>query len=356
MRENANEPFVRNAWYIAAWPEELEDDQIVARTIMNEPLILFRGPDGKAAALEDRCCHRGAPLSHGWMTDKGVICGYHGLVFDGTGRCVDIPGQDGISAKTRVRSYPIVERQQIVWIWMGDPARADESLILDYPFHDQPEKWPHKKATFVINANYMMMMDNLMDLSHLAYVHRKTVGGSPAAHATAEVTVEETEQGCVFYRWMMDSPAPPTYVKAVGFEGTIDRWHRFEYVAPATVIQNNGAIDAGKGARENRDQPGLHFQLLHHATPETETSFHYFFSTANGYRQDDPAATQQMFDEIYPTFLEDKSIMEAQQDRIDREPERELVPIKGDKALFAARKALHRMIEAERDEVAAAAE
>ena len=347
MRENANEPFVRNAWYIAAWPEELEGG-LIARTILNEPLILFRDANGTAAALEDRCCHRGAPLSHGRLIKSGIQCGYHGLVFDGTGRCVEIPGQDKISSRNRVRSYPIVERQQIVWIWMGDPSRADESKLVDYPFHDQPEQWPHKKASFIIKANYMMMIDNLMDLSHLAYVHSNTIGGNPEAHAKAENTVTDTENGCLYQRWMIDSPPPPTYVKAVGFKGPIDRWHRFEYFAPSTVIQNNGAIDTGKGARENRNQPGLHFQLLHHATPETETSFHYFFSVANGYRQDEPAATQLLFDATFPTFQEDKVIMEGQQQRIDLDPARELIPNKGDRALFAARKAVKKLIDAER--------
>ena len=346
MRENANEPFVRNAWYIAAWPEELEDG-VLARTIMGEPLVIFRDADGKAAALEDRCCHRGAPLSQGWIGDKGITCGYHGLVFDGSGACVEIPGQDNIPAQTRVDAYPVVERQKIIWIWMGDAGAADETKIVDYPYHDQPEKWPHKKATFTIGANYMMMMDNLMDLSHLAYVHRKTIGGSPEAHAAAENAVTETETGCIYERWMMNSPPPPTYVKAVGFEGQIDRWHHFEYIAPATVIQNNGAIDAGKGARENRDQPGLQFQIIHHATPETETSFHYFFSLANGYRQDEPEATEQLFTESYPTFLEDKVILEAQQANIDRRPDRELIAIQDDRAVFAARRAIKKMIEAE---------
>jgi phenylpropionate dioxygenase-like ring-hydroxylating dioxygenase large terminal subunit len=348
-----NEPFVENAWYIAAWPDEIADG-IVARTILNRPLVVFRDADGKASALEDSCCHRGAPLSHGWKTDKGVQCGYHGLVFDGAGTCVHIPGQETVPTSARVRSYPVVERQQIVWIWMGDPARADEAKIVDYPFHDMPEKWPHKKSMFGIGANYMMMMDNLMDLTHLAFVHRKTIGGSPEAHAAAELVVEPTERGCRYERWMTDSPTPPTYVKAVGFKGNIDRWHRFEYVGPSTVIQHNGAIDVGKGARENQDQPGLHFRILHHATPETETSFHYFWSVANGYRQDDPAATQQLYDESYPTFLEDKAIMEVQQDRLDRDPDRRLVSIRADKALYLARQALHRMIAEERSEAAAA--
>lgn len=364
MNNPRNEPFVRNAWYIAAWPEELaaKDDDgdgtetgVVGRTIMNEPIVLFRDANGRASALEDSCCHRGAPLSHGWTDGKGLKCGYHGLVFDGDGKCIDIPGQDTVPASARVRSYPVVERHQCIWIWMGDADAADESKILDYPFHDQPEKWPHKKAVFTINANYMMMIDNLMDLSHLAYVHRKTIGGLPEAHAAAEMAIRPTDTGVFYERWMMNAPAPPTYVKAVGFKGNIDRWHKFEYVAPATVIQNNGAIDVGRGARENQDQPGLHFQLIHHATPETETSFHYFFSVANGYRQDEPAATKQLFDESLPTFKEDKAIMEVQQARLDRDPGRTLVSIKADKALYLARKHLHGMIEAERAGASAAA-
>ena len=347
MTNTASEPFVRNAWYIAAWPEELEDG-IVARTIMNQPLVIFRDTNGKASALEDRCCHRGAPLSHGWLMENGLQCGYHGLTFDGNGKCVKVPGQDTVPSSAQVRSFPIVEKQQCIWIWMGDADRADESTILDYPYHDMPEKWPHKKTSFTIIANYMMMMDNLMDLTHLAYVHRNTIGGNPEAHAAAEMVIEPTEDGCHFERWMIDSPTPPTYVKAVGFKGNIDRWHRFDYVAPTSVIQNNGAIDVGKNARENQDQPGLQFQILHHATPETETSFHYFWSVANGYRQDDPAATQQLYDESYPTFLEDKVIMEVQQNRLDLDPSRELVNIQADKALFLARQALHKMIDAER--------
>lgn len=342
-----NEPFIRNAWYIAAWPEEIADGALVGRTILNVPLAIFRDTDGRAAALEDSCCHRGAPLSHGRTVAAGLECGYHGLVFDGAGKCVHVPGQATVPASARVRSYPVVERQQGIWIWMGDADRADPALIPDYPFHDQPDKWPHKKATFRIGANYMMMIDNLMDFSHLAYVHRKTIGGNPEAHAAAELVVEQTDTGCRYERWMIDSPTPPTYVKAVGFKGNIDRWHRFEYIAPSTVIQNNGAIDTGRDARHNQDQPGLQFQILHHATPETETSFHYFWSVANGYRQDEPEATEQLYNESYPTFLEDKAIMEVQQQRLDRDPGRRLVSIRADKALYLARLALHRRIEAE---------
>jgi phenylpropionate dioxygenase-like ring-hydroxylating dioxygenase large terminal subunit len=115
MAETTFAPFVRNAWYLAAWPEELAEGML-SRTIMNEPLVLFRDASGTVGALEDRCCHRGAPLTHGAVVAEGIQCGYHGLIFDCTGTCVKVPGQDTVPRKAVVRSYPIVERQQCLWI------------------------------------------------------------------------------------------------------------------------------------------------------------------------------------------------------------------------------------------------
>jgi vanillate O-demethylase monooxygenase subunit len=346
MTISAIAPYVRNAWYMAAWSEEL-DGELIGRTIMDEPIVLFRGADGKAAALEDRCCHRGAPLTQGKPVPEGVQCGYHGLVFDGRGQCVKIPGQDGVPERVRVRAYPVAERQHFVWIWMGDPARADEGQIIDYPYFETAAEWPSRKGVMEIAANYAMMIDNLMDLTHLGFVHVKTIGGDPNTHVNADMTVTPTANGVKLERWMMDCQPPQTYVKAVGFEGKIDRWARFEYVAPATVLQWSGAMDAGKGARENQNQPGLHIRLVHCATPKTAGEFYYFFATATGYRQDDPEACQQFFDENYVTFLEDKEIMEVQQARVARDPERELIAIKSDAALSQARKTLNRMIDSE---------
>jgi phenylpropionate dioxygenase-like ring-hydroxylating dioxygenase large terminal subunit len=354
MTDSAFAPFVRNAWYLAAWSEELSDD-FLARTIMNEPIVLFRGAGGKAAALEDRCCHRGAPLSCGKATAEGMQCGYHGMTFDGTGACVKIPGQDHIPEHARVRSYPVVERQHFVWIWMGDGA-ADEAKLLDYPYFEQSDQWPSRKGMMEIEANYIMMIDNLMDLTHLGFVHAKTIGGDPNTHVNADMTVTPTENGVKLERWMLDCTPPPTYVAAVGFEGNIDRWARFEYVAPASVLQWSGAMDVGKGAQANQDQPGLHIRLFHGATPKTDGSFYYFFATANGYRQDDPAACQQFFDENYVTFLEDKAIMEVQQARLMSDPTRKLVTIRSDAALVHARRALGRMLDAEAAGVPQAAE
>ncbi len=355
MTRKANQPFVRNAWYIAAWGEEL-DNGLLSRTIMNQPMVIYRDAQGRAGALEDRCCHRGAPLTHGSVVEEGLQCGYHGLIFDTSGACVEVPGQKNIPPQARVRSFPVVERDQIIWIWMGDPALADESKIVPYPYHDQPEKWPHRKAMFQIKTNYMLMIDNLMDLTHLGYVHGKTIGGQPRAHIGAQMDSKLTDRGAYFIRWMMDHEPPPTYVKGAGFTGKVDRWQEFEYVGPSVVLQWSGAINVGQNARENRDQDGFHLRILHAATPETDTTFHYFWSTSNGYRQNDPQATEDMYQEIYPTFIEDKVIMEAQQQRIDLDPERDLVEIRADSALALARIALDKIVAEDQAIVAQAAE
>ena len=355
MTRKANQPFVRNAWYIAAWSEEIEAG-LLSRTIMDQPMVLYRDAEGNVGALEDRCCHRGAPLTHGHIIDRGLQCGYHGLTFDTKGSCVMIPGQKNIPAQAHVRHFPLVERDQILWIWMGDPALADESQIIDYPYHDNVEKWPHRKAMFQIKSNYMLMIDNLMDLTHLGYVHGSTIGGNPNHHVEAEMETRQTEKGAYFIRWMENHIPPPTYQKGGQFDGKVDRWQEFEYVGPSIVLQWSGALEAGKGARDDRNQEGFHLRLLHAATPETETTFHYFWSTANGYRQSDPAATQEMYDEIYPTFIEDKNIMEAQQERINLNPDRDLVEIHADGALALARLSLDNLVAQDQAQMAQAAE
>ena len=355
MTRKANQPFVRNAWYIAAWSEEIEAG-LLARTIMDQPIVIYRDAKGDVGALEDRCCHRGAPLTHGHIIDQGLQCGYHGLTFDTKGDCVMVPGQKNIPPQAHVRHFPLVERNQILWIWMGDPALADETQIVDYPYHDDSVKWPHRKAMFQIKSNYMLMIDNLMDLTHLGYVHGRTIGGDPNQHVAADMETRQTENGAYFIRWMMDHEPPPTYKKGGQFEGKVDRWQEFEYVGPSIVLQWSGALKVGDGAREDRTKEGFHLRLLHAATPETETTFHYFWSSANGYRQSDPAATQEMYDEIYPTFIEDKVIMEAQQERIDLNPDRDLVEIHADSALSLARLSLDNLIADDQSHMAQAAE
>ncbi len=338
--------FLRNAWYIAAWADELGEKPL-GRRVCNEPIVLFRDSNGAAAALTDRCCHRSAPLSQGTLVATGLQCGYHGLIFDGSGKCVAIPGQSRIPDDARVRSYPVVEKDQLVWLWMGEAGRADPGKILDFPYHNDRAHWPNKHACYPIKGNYMLMVDNLMDLTHLGYLHAKTVGGNPAAHVGAEMKTTRTSTGIKFTRWLRNSVPPPTYVKAAGFTGRVDRWQEFEWVAPSSVLQWTGAADVGTGAYEGKREGGFQFRLFHGLTPETETSCFYFWSCANGYRQNEPAATEQLYSEIAPTFVEDKEMVEAQQARMTELGEAGLVDIAADANRMTMRRFMERMIAEE---------
>ncbi|MBS0522755.1 MAG: aromatic ring-hydroxylating dioxygenase subunit alpha [Proteobacteria bacterium] len=344
--------FIRNAWYIAAWVDELGQKPL-ARRICDEPVVLFRDGEGRAAALVDRCCHRAAPLSHGEVVPAGLQCGYHGLTFNGSGKCVAIPGQANISDSARVRSYPLVEKNQFLWIWMGDAARADAGQIVDFPYHDDKANWPNKHDCYPIKGNYMLMVDNLMDLTHLGYLHAKTVGGNPATHVHAEMKTTNTPTGLKFTRWMRNSVPPPSYVKAAGFKGRVDRWQEFEWVAPSSVLQWTGAADAGTGAYEGKREGGFQFRLFHGLTPETETSCFYFWSCANGYRQNEPEATEQLYREIAPTFVEDKDMVEAQQARLSELGEQGLVNIVSDATRVVMRRFIERLLERENGALAA---
>lgn len=337
--------FITNAWYVAAWTDEITDKPL-ARRILNQPVVLFRDAQRRAAALADMCCHRGAPLSCGQVVASGIECGYHGMVYDGSGACVHIPGQVHIPAKARVTSYPVVEKDTCVWIWMGDPAKADPAAIVDYPFLNDAERWPHKHAMYPIGGSANLMVDNLMDLTHLGYVHGSTIGGNPQAHVDAIMDTQPTETGLKFTRWLLDSPAPPTYKKAVPtLADRIDRWQEFEFVAPAVVLQWVGAVDANTGAYDRgRRDGGFSMRIFHALTPETETSCMYFWSALNGFRPGDPQATQVMFDEVASAFKEDQWIVTAQQTRLTECGEDGLINIVADGARVHMRRVLERML------------
>lgn len=338
--------FVQDAWYVAAWGAEVAD-RPVPRTICGETVVMYRDRGtGQVAALHDRCPHRGLPLHMGEVVDAGLQCGYHGVVVDCSGKCVFIPGQERIPGKAAVRSFPVVERDCIVWIWMGDPARADASRIVDCSWHNDPKRWPHKEAMYHVGSNYMLLVDNLMDLTHLGYVHRSTIGGNPKAHTEAEMTVTPKDTGLHFIRWLMNMEPPPSFRKAVEFKDRVDRWMEFEFHAPAAIVQWSGAHDADRNARENRDQDGgFSVRLFHGLTPETETTSHYFWSTATGYKQDDPAAGETFFSEIATAFREDKRIVEAQQASLTHHGEDGLVDIVSDAARVHMRRIVRRMVE-----------
>lgn len=193
--------FLKNAWYVAGWTTDLAPSERIARTFLEQPIVLWRSAEGKAFALADSCAHRAMPLSAGVVLGDIIRCPYHGLEYDGGGRCSRIPAQSMIPERAMVRSYPLVEQQGLLWIWMGDADRADPALIPDYPIHDDP-LYAWRSAHFAVKGNWKLLIDNLMDLSHLPYIHANTIGGDPDLHFSTKTQSQKLPNGVRVVRSM----------------------------------------------------------------------------------------------------------------------------------------------------------
>ena len=337
--------FLRNCWYAAAWDHEVGREPF-ARTILGEPVVLFRDGDGAATALADRCCHRSLPLSMGTVTDAGLRCGYHGLVFNAEGDCVEVPGQRTVPPDARVQAYPVTEKYRWIWIWMGDPARADETLLPDWWRMDHPD-WAVVKGDppFHVRCNYELINDNLLDLSHLAFVHAGSIGTGAITDFPIEV---ERGDGLVrMTRWILDSPPPPMYRDFGGFTGNIDRCQIAESRLPSTNVVHAGCAVAGTGGPEGDFRQGIEFFNLNAMTPETETTTHYFYAHARSFALDDEAVDEIYRRDFRAVFQEDVDILAAQQESLDRDPSRPLVDINVDGPGLALRRMLREGIASE---------
>ncbi len=307
--------YIRDAWYPVSWSHAL-GRALLPRTVLGEAVVLYRREDGAAAALRDRCPHRLLPLSRGRLTGDCVQCGYHGLVFDPAGRCVRVPGQETIPPNARVRSYPVAERLGLVWVWMGDPGRADETEIVDLPEYYDP-RWgvAHGDALHVA-ADYLLLCDNLCDPSHVEYVHPTTLGGADAEGVP--VAFEERGWGVTVHRWTRDSE-PIGFARAFGdFPGRVDRWQYYHMHIPSTAIIDFGAAPAGEGARDTGSENAIRVFSCHFMAPETETSCYDYWLHVRNFAVGDPAVSAGISAQFRTAFAEDKAVLEDIQREEDR--------------------------------------
>jgi phenylpropionate dioxygenase-like ring-hydroxylating dioxygenase large terminal subunit len=340
--------FIRNCWYVAAWDIEVPTDGMLARTLLNEPVLLYRDSQGRPVALEDRCCHRAAPLHLGRKEGDCVRCMYHGLKFDPTGACVEIPGQDSIPPRTCVRSYRVVERDRLIWIWMGDPALADAAAIVDFFWHDSPD-WRMKPGYIHYQANYKLIVDNLLDFTHLAWVHPTTLGTSSAADLKPQIDRDTQGNGTLtITRWYLEDEMPNLHKRVARFEGKVDRWQIYQWSPPALLRMDAGSAPAGSGAPQGTRAPeALQFRHTSIQTPETEHTSHYWFCQARNFELDNDAMTEQIYRDVVVAFEEDRTMIEAQQKVIQRDPSRPMIPIAADAGLNQARWLIERLGKAE---------
>ena len=335
--------YLMNAWYAAGWSNEITSKPL-ARTILDEPIVMYRGANNRVAALEDRRCHRGMPLSQGEVFDNNIRCEYHGMLFDGGGRCVDIPGQTKIPSQAKVRSFSIEERNDLIWIWMGDPE-ADLDKIVSYPWHNT---WPYRAKSEILKCNYLLASDNLLDQTHAAYVHKSTLSSNPYAYATAKMETTPTPDGVKFIRWLLNCVPPNLYAGAVPFKGLVDRWGEFVR-GPVLHSPVHRRIGCRHGRlRQGFRDGGFGLRMFYGITPETEDTTWFFWSTAKWPPAKRPGGNQQLFRSIEEAFKEDDHVLEAQHQTLRRLGDRRLINIASDVARVHARNALERKIAAER--------
>jgi len=331
--------YLRNNWYQAAWASDLSDG-FLARTLLDEPIVFFRTGEG-IAALQDRCPHRFAPLSAGRLQGATVRCGYHGLTFDGSGRCVHNP-YGPITEPMKVRSYPVAERHSAIWIWMGAQERADEALIPDVSFIDRTPPTARSYYYLPTAANYQLATDNIMDLTHADYLHSESLGGV-ITDAQARVFKRD---GRVVAEWInLGCTAPGLFQNKVPSPAKCDYWIEVAWQAPAVMFLATAVVPQGQ-----QRQPADEILVLHNMTPETARTTHYFACGTRAFRVEDAELTKRSQTAVRHAFMnEDKPMLEAQQRRMGEADFWSLRPVvlPGDAAAIRVRRELAKLIETE---------
>jgi phenylpropionate dioxygenase-like ring-hydroxylating dioxygenase large terminal subunit len=307
--------FLRDAWYVAAWESELGEAPLAVR-VLGEDIVLYRRADGGAVALEDACPHRKLPLSMGRVRGDHIECGYHGLTFDCSGACVRVPGGGRIPTGARVRAYPLASRYGLLWIWMGDPAGAEPAGICEVDHWGDPAWGVNQGDSMTIACNQLFLTDNLLDPSHVAWVHPGSFGNAAAQDTPLQVDVREDR--VVVSRWMRDVEAAPFYAPHLGFAGRVDRKQHYEVRLPGHALARAIFAPAGTGGDDGRVPAGTFLMdSWNFLTPVDASTTRYFWFQLRNVAPDDEALSRRFAESVRAAFEEDRRVLEAVQRGMD---------------------------------------
>ena len=344
--------FLRDIWYMAGWDDEISQKPIL-RKIADEPIVLYRTDDGGVVALADTCPHRFAPLNLGTVVEDTIQCPYHGLRFDASGACVHNPHGDGrIPAAARVKSYPVVERDTIIWLWIGDAARQDPSRIKDYSILNQHDRFTYTfGGTLTMNTRYDLIIDNLMDLSHAAYLHLKTLGTEAVVRGHTKVYTDGTT---VHSNRMCPNGLPIPLMPLAGAckpDDYVDFWADIEWSPPANLYLETGIVPAGQ-PRDDKAKLMPSVQIL---TPQSENVTTYFIKLFWNFNREAPMR-EMILDGIMTAFkTEDEMMIQQVDERMDGRDFWSMKPIllQSDSGAVQTRRMMEKLLQRQQQSTAA---
>lgn len=312
------ETFLRNAWYVAEIAAHVGSSPVSVR-MLSERIVLYRKQSGEVAALEDACAHRKLPLSMGKVRGDQIQCGYHGMTYDSRGICTNVPGGQKIPDTARVRSYPVTERYGFIWVWMGAAAEANTVDIFVVQDWDDPKTGRTEPDSMTVACNYLYITDNLLDPSHVAWVHPSSFG-APGCEQTP-LSTTALPDGMLVSRWMLNDEVAPFYAQFVRFRGKTDRQQHYEVRFPSHAFIRAVFAPAGTGAPEGRLHPDTFIMDSYNfMTPIDETATRYFWFQTRNFAPDDAVVSGLFASSVRNAFLEDKVILEAVQNGMANSP------------------------------------
>ena len=313
---------VRNQWYVAAYGREI-GRELFSRTVCGESILFWRTEAGQVTAMSDRCVHRRFPLSEkpSRLVGDTVVCGYHGFTYGADGVCVAVPGQRRVPRSARLKHYPVVEQDSLVWVFIGDPGQADLMRIPRAPWLDA-EGWTVVSGMEPLAARASLLLDNLLDLSHETYLHGGYIGTPEVAETPITTEVDE-EAGLVYVsRHMDDAECPPFYAKSTGIQGRITRWQDIEFIPPCLYKLHSRIAPAGVLPNQDGTDPdAFHVEVVYAITPETENSTHDFWMVARDFALDDQSVSDFLAENNRTVVLQDVTALDVLEQVIAGEPD-----------------------------------
>jgi phenylpropionate dioxygenase-like ring-hydroxylating dioxygenase large terminal subunit len=350
----AADVLVRNAWYAAGLSHEFPPQRLQGQVIAEKPLVLWRTAAGAVAAFDERCCHKRMPLSAGRLIEADLLeCAYHGLCYDVTGRCVRVPSHpDGrIPPQARLRPFPVIEQDGLVWVWTGTPGSAEAVRPPRLPEIADPAWETADTGPMAVPANSLLLIENLLDITHFYPLHDGNIGD--VENSRIPVTLDEgTREGNPYVGTIREARGyrqPPYLQDYLGYD-TVDREHTPYMLSPAVTRVEMRVWPAGRHGDKDAER---RYIIVHTHTPVDRRNhvWRLIINMPAGQKcKSDPGKSAiARFMETFPAVIaEDRWALEKQQQMFEYPDDgyREVF-LRPDRALRRAREILTGLEQAE---------